>query len=1803
MSELAGAMNRRGANYADLTPTVASLLTPADVPGLKTLSLGGEILTEQVIQLWLSHGTRLINTYGPSEASIDSSCVDILDSKFSVGNIGKPLGCVFWVVRPEDHNQLVPAFCVGEMLIEGPILAREYLNDPAKTDAAFISALPWLPDDPISQKRRMYKTGDLVSYRQDGGMEYHGRKDQQVKINGLRIELGEIENQLLLGSSKCKAAAVEVVQPDSRGKKKALAAFVTFTTHDSTCTLLRLTDDHQAVFADIKQHLENTLPAYFLPTLWLPLSKLPTNASGKLDRKALRAVVEGLSNEVLIEYSLATAGVQHLPTSPMELSIQQLWADILGIDKSKIMANSNFFQIGGESIRAMQLATLSRSRGVNITVANIFKHPTLSQQAQRATSVQEHDDLTKVYQRFALAGTMRDNIDAVAQYCAVESNEIVDILPSTPLQEGLMSITSRQSNAYVAQLAFKIPASVDLGCFQSAWAQLVDAFDILRTRLIVSEMGQTMQVVVDRAIEWTTATDLATYLEQSAAKPMVYGGALARFALLEDPEHGAVFILEQHHALYDGWSINSLFAELEHLYYGRPLSASTQFSVFIEYLQTVDEKDVASFWRDQLEGAPQESWPSIPEGHVVKSNNVLTRTVPCSASQYTKSTLLRATWALVLGLYSNRYDLIFAETLSGRNVALANAQDIMGPLLTTIPSRISFSQWLSIEQFLEQVQRQAVDMIEFQHTGLQNIRLLVNDLGGLADLHSAFIVQPSAEKEDNVFALGLESIPSESGDFDTFAVNLACSLDKDHVELEITFDDKIVNEKEMMGLLSQFENILQQLSTASSSTQLRDLSLLSTEEDRHTFDSWLDNMDAEPKQHNRLPHNTIGVAVREPANVNERMVQEVAARVLQLPIAKINLNLSFVTLGGDSISAMRFASQCRAVGLTITTVNVLKCKTLGDVAETAVSLQTVAAPRMDNENVEVRISPIQQWYFENSHPASPSEDFHYNQSSSVKFTRPVEAAEVVKALHVVIKEHSMLRSRFVQDNGIWTQKTLPYAEDLCLVQTHSVGDLRELAELVNTRQRFAIDIENGPVFVADFFILPDGAQYLVMIAHHLVVDLVSWRNILDDVEILLNGTAGLEPETMSFTTWTLFQAERASSKDLDPEYTGGDFDAPQNLSFWGADNETVFTGQTLVSRTVAIESSVTELVLGSANTTLRTETLDLLLAAVWLSFLNVFHDRENLTIFNEGHGREPWSADIDVSRTVGWFTTIFPISVERPDSLDCLSIVRLVKDNRSRLRNNGWAYFTSKYGNDKGKRASEGKSSVTEVLFNYHGLMQQLEADDSLMVDADFSGLQLVADQGARVPTKTLFDIGVTVANGVLEYSFDYQEGLAHQDRISSWIQGVATSLGAICEALCTATPAFTLADLPLLQSTSYEGLEKLHRDIIPNLDNVKVADIESIMPCSPMQDGILLSQARNDGSYETEQIYEVTCGEGETISAHKLAQAWQLLIVRHSALRTVFIEGISNAAAYDQIVLRSYTGVVIFMHAQDSAGALTLFEEMPTTDYKRSRPPHRLTICTVSEFKLLCRFEASHVITDGTSGDIMVQDLTAAYSEGVLPSWHSSPCADFIQSITEIPMTEKLSFWKSMLAGVEATIFPRLINVPASQETANVFVELPAGTVSLIQSFCRNQGITPASLLQLAWSMVLSVYTGTDDVCFGYLASGRDAPVPHIEHAIGAFVNMMICRVNLEGRLTCQEVLTSVHDQFVQAMAHQHVGLADLQHSLGVSGPMFNTIMSIQMLATGSNEEYTPGSLVFEDIGARDPTEVSADLDISHVY
>ncbi|OCL14025.1 nonribosomal peptide synthase [Glonium stellatum] len=830
LNDLAKAINELDANFMDLTPTVAAFLQPSDVPKIKALAVGGETLTKKVVEIW-GKAIPVHNQYGPSECSINSTHNGGSGSSEDVSNIGRSVGSVSWIVDSRDHNKLVPIGCAGELLIEGPILARGYLNDEEKTSKSFIEGPAWVSRDPYGTdrgRRRMYKTGDLVRYNSDGSLSYLGRKDTQVKLNGQRIELGEIEHHIKTNLPDDAQSTVELVTAGGAQSTKALAAFLHIPTNDLVSAVRNEEDFILPIspsFREIVQALEaavmNLIPAYMVPTIYIPVSRMPLTSSGKLDRRILRTMAQRLSGDLVAAYRLGGKSGR-MPSTRGEKELQHLWASVLAANTDSISADDNFFRRGGDSIGAMRLVAAARAKGILLTVANIFQAPKLSDMAHRAEILTEPStkDLVQApVQPFSLLRKevpIRDLKEEVASICKIDFNSVEDIYPCTTVQEGLIALSSKQPGAYVAMSTYRLPTNINLPRFRKAWQKVADMEVVLRTRIVFTRSLGFLQVVVRERISWNSVPDIQSILATDRHLPPHDGGILSRYTIAGENTQAPYFIWTAHHALYDGWSLPILLSRVETHYRNAEVSNSDppQYAKFVEYVSGIDSIESDRFWKARLSGPTVPQLPQLPHpGYEVQATSQVSHTAHISKPpniDLTTATLVRAAWALVVSIYTSSGAVVFGEILTGRDVPVPGIEDIIGPTLATVPTSLHIDRDVSIEEFLQDIQKQLSTTIPYQFTGLQRIRRLSPETAVACDFQNLLAISSADPNPIDSF-WEMTGSGTSGTNFYTYPLNVSCVVGDGRIDIEAHYDQVVIPTWQVTRMLYQLETVLNRL--------------------------------------------------------------------------------------------------------------------------------------------------------------------------------------------------------------------------------------------------------------------------------------------------------------------------------------------------------------------------------------------------------------------------------------------------------------------------------------------------------------------------------------------------------------------------------------------------------------------------------------------------------------------------------------------------------------------------------------------------------------------------------------------------------------------------------------------------------------------------------------------------------------------------------------------------------------------------------------------------------------------------------
>ncbi len=706
-------------------------------PCLHTVIVGGDKVERRYLIDWLScpetHSCRWFNAYGPTEITVTATALMIDGKQTSPVTdnipIGRPLSNTRIYIL-DAFRQPVPTGVSGEIYIGGMGVARGYSNQPKLTAERFVV-------DPFSEhpNARMYKTGDLGRWRADGNIEYLGRNDFQIKIRGFRIELGEIETRLMQchGVREAIVLAREIPSHTEMPNEKRLVAY-----------LLR-EPYAKLVPTELRRQLSQHLADYMLPCAFVILDYFPLAPNGKLDRQALP----------LPDQAAMVSHAYEAPISNMEIALAKIWQTLLGVKRAG--RYDHFFELGGHSLMVVSLIERLREQGWNLDIRSVFATPMLTEMAKMMQSVEENvitlivppnlipDGCTKITPAMLpLISLTQHEIDTIATIIPGGAANIQDIYPLAPLQEGMLfhHLLQTQGDSYLLHILLAFDNRERLDAFLTAFQQVIDRHDILRTAICWQGLAQPIQVVCRQASlhidTFTPENDkdirsqLLAHTDPYQHRLDVSQAPLISVNIAYDRHHDEwLLALCCHHILNDHISLDIIMSEINELLFHRPkhLTPILPYRHFIAQLQRVSLSLHETYFREILADVDT---PTTPFGilDIYSGNRQITRIIqPISASLsgairrqarrhgVSPGILFHVALALVLAKISDREDVVFGTVLSGRMQGGTDIDQILGLSINTLPVRVKLTG-NSVKETVQATYRNLTRLLEHEQASL-----------------------------------------------------------------------------------------------------------------------------------------------------------------------------------------------------------------------------------------------------------------------------------------------------------------------------------------------------------------------------------------------------------------------------------------------------------------------------------------------------------------------------------------------------------------------------------------------------------------------------------------------------------------------------------------------------------------------------------------------------------------------------------------------------------------------------------------------------------------------------------------------------------------------------------------------------------------------------------------------------------------------------------------------------------------------------------------------------------------------------
>lgn len=923
--DLANSIHTLGITHIDLTPSLAQILHPNDVPGLckGVFITGGESLKQEILDVWGPKGV-IYNGYGPTEATIGCTMYPRVPANGKPSNIGPQFDNVgSYVLKPGSHVPVLRG-AIGELCVSGKLVGKGYLNRPDLTNQRFTHL--------NSFNERVYRTGDLVRILHDGTFDFLGRADDQVKLRGQRLEIGEI-NSVIRQASRDVTDVATLVLKHPKQQKEQLVAFVVIGIKSPREPKVLLVEAPN--LSMVKEACHDRLSPYMVPTHFVPLASMPLNINNKADAKQLKNIYEALSSSDLQQLSVTSTTLEGVWTEE-EKKLRSALAEALGIDEKAIEKGSSFYELGMDSISVIGVSRTLRQAGfAQATAAILMRHATINRLARSLanTDPEKQSRGSLITAQQAINATQHRYLGFAAQVLGVDSRDVECLAPCTPLQQGMIArFLDSDDGLYLNTFRFGLANNIDISRLHWAWDTLFKDTQILRTAFVNTEDGHVQVVLRNVTLPWVTC-DLSNDLSSTDCVRRLRQRWLAAnraelcnlFELqLVGPSGDQILLVNMFHGLYDGNSIELLFENMWKLYHGINFEALKvpTFHQVLPYgpLQVVE--GAKKFWENHLAGLGLGTLPTLTKEPMEGTVTVTRDLGPLSGYHATRKKLnvtaqamAQACWLQVLQEYIGA-SVTTGIVVSGRNLELEHADSVIGPMFNTIPYQYRTQAGDTWASAIARVHDFNTAALPYQHTPLRETTKWCKRGPG-RPLFDALFVYQIAQTEGQTRKF--DRLWKPLGDKVVADYPLAIEIEQsgfDKLSLSLVTQGHISSMKTSNELLDRFEEALQSALADPSATVNTALNFVARIPEDRTSDPHAD-MD-----------NMTGFIWSEDAAA----IRDEILALTGLELGSIDESTSILKLGLDSIDAIKLSSRLKRRGHNLPVSGIMRGLTIKNMA-------------------------------------------------------------------------------------------------------------------------------------------------------------------------------------------------------------------------------------------------------------------------------------------------------------------------------------------------------------------------------------------------------------------------------------------------------------------------------------------------------------------------------------------------------------------------------------------------------------------------------------------------------------------------------------------------------------------------------------------------------------------------------------------------------------------------------------------------------------------------------------------------------
>lgn len=1122
--DITGAIQQLGITHIDLTPSLARLVYPNDVPSLckGAFITGGEQLKQEILDVWGEHAV-IYNGYGPTEATIGCTMYQRVPKNGKPSNIGPQYDNVGSFVMKPGTELPVLRGGIGELCVSGKLVGKGYLNRPDLTGEKF----PTLK----SFNERVYRTGDLVRILHDGCFIFLGRADDQVKLRGQRLELLEIDEVIKKSSSSLQEVVTLVLKHATQQKEQLVSFFVKSSS-----------EEDGSLISTVKDACKSRLPGYMVPTHFIPIEALPLNANNKADSKQLAGIYNNLTIDDLRR--LSQSSQQDKEWTEEEKRIVQVLAEVMQVEQSALTHSSNIFELGLDSISIIGFSrTLQNSGLENAKLSVVKNNPSIGRLVNAllgGTVPDQGRENAYVAASQAMAAFSQRHMVHVCTELGTESADIETIVPCTPVQEGMIyKFQESEYPLYFNKFEFRLDERVDTKKLFTAWNRVIARLQVLRTKFVSTDDGYAQVVLKIGSISWVSP--LVDY--ESAEKSVALKTPFT-LNLSSTKKHLTFRIF---HGLYDGNSLTMLlrrvveeYVELESIEYGPSFTSS------LPYGPLAQAPEAQKFWSSHLKDWSSQPMPTISES---TEDVAATATIKDLAGfeafrkqlGVTPQAVIQAVWLSVLQNLTSS-SLTIGIVASGRAIDFEGADTVIGPLFNTIPFHIKLEPRTSSASLITKCHEFNLQMQDFQHTPLKDIQKWSSANRGQPLFDTLFVFQ-RPEIGDEEIARGIWT-QVDSGQVADYPLAFEANLSPDSSKLELTIvaQGSAITQAEAADLLEQVRKVLDE------TIQNTGKNIIFQYED------------------GRVEHGTNGHDVPErrtsitPSEAftwtrDAHTIKEEIALLAKVSKEAVHENSSIFELGLDSIDVIKLSSRLQKRGIEIPVSAIIKSQSIAMISLN-ISPKEKKATRSDGKSLYTMSRELTAYLehmgmlpedVETVLPATPLQQSMVNETIKSGYTRylnvdgfkltdNVDPDKLLTSVKTVVEKSPILRTTFVEIDdpklpvsyAQITHKEL--ASSIGNFSMHTLGDNPSFEVFMDQfKAESAVLAAQNQTLLRVYCVSAGNSWYLVIAISHALYDGTSLRSIHEDIQQAYHGALKPRPNFLPFLEY-VFQSTTEEAK-------------------------------------------------------------------------------------------------------------------------------------------------------------------------------------------------------------------------------------------------------------------------------------------------------------------------------------------------------------------------------------------------------------------------------------------------------------------------------------------------------------------------------------------------------------------------------------------------------------------------------------------------------------------------------------------------